>query len=153
MRVFIASCASCIFVEILKLWDQYNQVRNKPLQERFILLIGSATERSKRHTYLLPYFNVVPWTFYFRVLVHFIFWQCCGVIFFPQSLYDNNYRQYDDINRNSKLVVIQSLLHKTETILKDKDPTVSRDDTREKLNVWLLSWNIRNIQDPRGYKK
>lgn len=69
---------------------------------------------------------------------------CFGTFYFlamlwsnicSQSLYDNNYRQYDDINRNSNLVVIQSLLHKTETILKDKDPTVSRDDTREKLNV------------------
>lgn len=50
---------------------------------------------------------------------------------FSQSLYDDNNRQYDDINRDSKLVVIQSLLHKTETILKDKDQ-LFQEMTQEK---------------------
>lgn len=48
-----------------------------------------------------------------------------------QSLYDDNNRQYDDINRDSKLVVIQSLLHKTETILKEKDQ-LFQEMTQEK---------------------
>lgn len=60
--------------------------------------------------------------------MNFLF-SCFGIAFllamlwsniFSQSLYDDGNRNYEEINRDSKLVVIQSLLHNTETTLKEK---------------------------------
>lgn len=60
--------------------------------------------------------------------MNFLF-SCFGIAFllamlwsniFSQSLYDDGNRNYEEINRDSKLVVIQSLLHDTETTLKEK---------------------------------
>lgn len=52
---------------------------------------------------------------------------------FSQSLYDDGNRNYEEINRDSKLVVIQSLLHNTETTLKEKVNHLQEKTNRETL--------------------
>lgn len=51
---------------------------------------------------------------------------------FSQSLYDDDNRN-NRINRDSKLVVFQSLLHNTETILKEKVNNLQETKRRENL--------------------
>lgn len=50
---------------------------------------------------------------------------------FSQSLYDDGNRNYEEINRDSKLVVMQSLLYNTETILKEKINHLQETTNRE----------------------
>lgn len=52
---------------------------------------------------------------------------------FSQSLYDDDNRNYEEINRDSKLVVIQSLLHDTESTLKEKINHLQEKTYRETL--------------------
>lgn len=52
---------------------------------------------------------------------------------FSQSLYDDDDRNYEEINRDSKLVVFRSLLHNTETALKEKVNNLHETTRRENL--------------------
>lgn len=50
---------------------------------------------------------------------------------FSQLLYYDGNRNYEEINRDSKLVVIQSLLYNTETTLKEKINHLQETTNRE----------------------
>lgn len=53
---------------------------------------------------------------------------------FSQSLYDDDDRNYEEINRDRKLVVFRSLLHNTETALKEKVNNLHKNDKEGKLS-------------------
>lgn len=52
---------------------------------------------------------------------------------FSQSLYDDGDRNYEEINMDSKLDVFRSLLHNTETTLKEKVNNLHETTRRENL--------------------
>lgn len=54
---------------------------------------------------------------------------------FSQSLYDDDDQNYKVINRDSKLVVFRSLLHNTETTLKEKVHNLQETIRRENLMI------------------
>lgn len=73
---------------------------------------------------------------------------------FPQSLYDDGNRNYEEINRDSKLVVIQSLLYNTETILKEKINHLQETTNREilmteNLNEMLSIYMTKKVPNGR----
>lgn len=73
---------------------------------------------------------------------------------FSQSLYDDGNRNYEEINRDSKLVVIQSLLYNTETTLKEKINHLQETTNREilmteNLNEMLSIYMTKKVPNGR----